>query len=141
MVETLDTGLVNDNDKGGNVGTGTVEETLIVVRDHETDDEKGSDVDDGDTPKGVLDGRRHRLPWVGSLGGSKTNELGTGERKGSGDKDGADTLETVTGESVVRLLPVTSANVFTVVAAGGASTAVANDTDEDEHDDDEELEA
>jgi hypothetical protein len=68
VVESLDVGVSEDDDEGGSGRTRGTEESLVVVANEETNDGKGGDVDDGDTPKGVLDSGGDGLSRVGSLG-------------------------------------------------------------------------
>ena len=96
VVKTVDTGPSDDNDKGGDleqgqrkagradgivathISAGSAKQVRVVVRDGETDDGERGDVNQGDSPEGVLDSRRERLSRVGSLSGGKPHELGTG---------------------------------------------------------------
>lgn len=103
VVHAVDTGLVHDNDEGGDVGTFSVKETWVVVGNSETDDKERGDVDESNTPEGLLDGSRHSLTGVGGLSGGKTDELGTGKGESGSDEHSANTLESV-GESS-RVLP------------------------------------
>lgn len=140
VVDAVDPGLVHHDDERRELGTLglTVDELGLVVRDGEADDEQGGDVDEGDTPEGVLDGRGERLAGVGRLSRGKTDELGTGKRERRSDEHAADSLEPVRERAGV--VEVVGTDVVVVVAIAGASTADANDTDDDEDDDDGELE-
>lgn len=95
MVQTPDTSVLEGNDEWRGRSAATTEESRLVVADEETDDGKGSNVDDGlkgqsemdvqvylsvrthNTPESSLDGGGHRRTRVGSLGSSQTNQLGT----------------------------------------------------------------
>lgn len=125
--QTLDSGVLNGNDEGRCVGIGrraTGDETLGVVGDEEANQSKGDHVKDGNTPEHLLDGTGERLAGIGSLGRGQTNQLGTGEGKGSIDEDTAKTLKAVVERT--RVVPVASTDVTTF----GATTAVQNDSED-----------
>lgn len=139
VVDTLDMCTVEDADEWRRSGGSTSKEKeFVVVRQEETDHEEGEDVDDGDTPKGVLDRTGHRLAWVGRLRSGESDEFGTCKGKGGGDKHGADSLESI-GECT-WVMPERATDVAVIFSSSWASTADENDSNEDEHDHDEELE-
>jgi hypothetical protein len=52
VIETLDAGIVEDQDERRSLGIitrGTAEKTFIVIRDQQSDQSQGRDVDQGDT--------------------------------------------------------------------------------------------
>lgn len=125
--KALDTGVLNGNDEGRCVGIGrraTGDETLGVEWDEEANQGKGDHVEEGNTPEHLLDSTGERLAGVGSLGSGQTNQLGTGEGKGSIDEDAAKTLEAIVERT--RVMPVASTDVATL----GATTAVQNNSED-----------
>lgn len=140
MVEALDSGAIQNADEGRrSCSSTTEEEELIVVREEKTDEQQTDDVDDGDTPKGVLDGRGHGLARVRGFGSSQANEFGAGEGEGRRDEHRAHALESV-GECS-RIAPESATDVAIIITARRSTSTDTNDPNEDEHDDDEELEA
>lgn len=124
----------NDEGRGGGIGRRvTIQETRVVVRDKQTNDGKGNDVEEGDTPEDLLDSGGQGLARVGSLSSGETDQLGTGESEGGSDENAAKTLEAVVERSGIP--PVLVANV----AALGTTTDVQDDTEDDETDDGDDL--
>jgi hypothetical protein len=77
MVHAVDVGQIEgDNERRGSSARFT-SKTGLGVGNHETDDGKGKNVDDGDTPEGSLNSGGHSFTRVGSFGSSKTNKLGS----------------------------------------------------------------
>ena len=132
--QNVNTCVGDGNDEGR--GTRIVRsrsKTLLSVRDNGGDDEERDDVEDDDTGKNLLGSLGNLLAGVGGLGSSKADELGTGVREGSGDKDRGETLEAIVERTRVR------PGLGTVVSAVGTTTAVDDDTANDETDDSENL--
>lgn len=146
VVETLDAGSLEDEDegRGGGVVAAASQETFVGVGNKETDDGQRGDVDDRDSPEGLLDWKGsalaqslatepggltssgHGLSRVGSFRRSQTDKFSSGEREGGGNKDGADTLEAV-GEGS-GFLPDSSTDVGRVRGTGRTATADEDDT-------------
>lgn len=125
--EGIDLGIVDGDDerRSGGISAGaTIEEKLIVVGDEQTDERERDDVEEGDTPENLLDGRRERLARVCGLSGSETDKFSTGEGEGRGHEDAAKTLEAVVERAGVG--PVTAANVLTA----GSATDIEDDTED-----------
>ena len=141
MIDTRDIRQVENSDerRGGGSPLRGEEQEFVIVRQVEADEQQADDIDDGNTPECVLDCAGHRLPRIGGLRGGKTDELGAGKGKGSGDEDGADALESVC--KCAGVVPILCANVLAIRPARGTTTAVKDDGDEYEHHDDEEFEA
>lgn len=111
----------------------------MLVRDH-----NGLAVSRGlclqcNSPEDLLDSTGKGLGWVARLSSSKTNKLSTGERKGSGNKDGTETTATVLKGA--RVVPELGTLVGAKVTTRGATTADEDDGDNHEDDDSGELEA
>lgn len=120
-------GLFDGNDEraGAGVGdAGATHETAVVGGNQQTDEHEGDDVEDGDTPKDLLDRGGKRLAGVGSLGSSKTDQLGTGKRERGGDKDATETLEAIIEGP--RIAPIHAADI----AAFGFTADVNYDSEE-----------
>ena len=142
--EVIDTGDIrqvenSDEWRGGGGPFRGEEQEFVIVRQIEANEQQADDIDDGNTPEGVFDCAGHRLPRIGSLRGSKTDELSASKGKGGGHEDSANTLESVRKRAGV--VPILCANVLAIRSARGTATAVKDDRDEYEHDDDEEFEA
>lgn len=58
----------------------------VVVRNQQTHEEHGQDVEDDDTPDDLTDGGRNSLSWVGRLTTGDTNQLHTLEGEEGGDE-------------------------------------------------------
>ena len=139
MVDTRDIRQVENTDewRGSGSPRGGEEQEFVIVRQVEADEQQAEDIDDGNTPEGVLDRAGHRLARVGSFRGGKTDELGAGKCESGGDEDGADALESVC--KCARVVPILSADVLVIRPARGTATTVKDDGDEYEHNDDEEF--
>lgn len=143
--ENFDTGILEGQDEWRvlGIGTGGVGKVGIIRWDNETEDSKGDNVEEGDTPEDLLGSLWNGLSWVGGLSGGKTDQLGSSEGERGGDEDGAETVETVLEGSTVRTvsvvvsLPVFTTNVTSVV--GWDTTAVDDDTSNDETNDSKDL--
>ena len=75
--------------------TGFIEKALIGIWHKEANEGKSDDIEEGDSPKDLLDGGRQGLARVSGLGGGKANQLGTAESESCSDKDRAETFEAV----------------------------------------------
>lgn len=126
----LDTRILNSQDERTGLGIGTAgsQQSVVVRSDDEPKNEKIDDVEEEDSPKDLLGGTGNRLPRVGGLGSSKTDQLSAAKSEGSGDKDGAEAVEAVSkGAGVV---PVLGAQVSLVAN----TTTVDHDAEDDEAD-------
>jgi hypothetical protein len=88
---------VEGTDKWWGSGSSTrgKEQELLIVRQVEANEQERENVDDGDTPRGVLDCTGYHLARVGNLRRGKTDEFSTSKGTSGGDEDGADTLKAV----------------------------------------------
>lgn len=89
-----------------------------------------NNVEEGDTPKDLLDGRGKGLDRVPGLSSSETDELSAGEREGSGHEDRAETLESVSEST--RVVPRLGALVCAVCAILGATAENEDESDNEE---------
>lgn len=113
--ENLDTGILNGNDERRCRGISTrraAEKARLGVGNQQSDEGEGDDVEEEDTPEDLFDGGGQRLARVCGFGGSKTDQLSTGEGEGGGDEHAAKTLEAVVESTGV--VPVSTANVVAV---------------------------
>ncbi len=105
---------------------------LVAIVNEQADKEQTQNIEQGNTPKDLLDGAGQRPEGIRGLGGSKTNQLRTGKRERCRDKHRAEALEAILeGTGVV---PVSCAPVFVVTATLG--TTSANHDKGDDHEDD-----
>lgn len=113
MGETNDTGaLGNDHEwRGFDINKAAAQESGIGMVDEQTDEGERQDVEEGDAPEDLLDGRGQGPSRVLGLSSSKTDKLGTGEREGSGNEDATEANE-VRESSGIR--PSFAALVFRV---------------------------
>lgn len=165
VVETLDVGVGKDQNERRSLGVvtrGPGEKSLVIVGDQQSDQGQGRNVDQGDSrrkmfrlsvphamadvrsahhspPESLLDSGRHGLSRVGGLGGGQTDELGSSEREGGGDEHSADTLETGSKGTGVRV--VSSTDVAVVSGTGRSTSTDEDDTSDQEDDSDRKLEA
>ena len=98
VAECRDAGVDGDNDEGRGRDVDEcagAQKTLVIVRDEETNEGQGQDVEQGDTPEYLLDGTWKRLLGCCRFCGCQTDELSTGEREGSSDECSADTGEPI----------------------------------------------
>lgn len=102
----------NEGTGGGIGGVLSTHQTFLVGRHEHADEHQGEDVEDGDSPKDLLDGAGERLSRVGGLGGGEANEFGAGKGKGRGDENTTESLEAVF--ECARVRPVFPANVSAV---------------------------
>lgn len=141
VVEAVQTGVATDKHEGRGLGVrvGCLrQEGGVVGVDKETNEEETQDVEEGDTPEDLLNGTRERLDGVAGLGGSQTDQLSTSEGEGSGDEDGAETLEAVLERT--GIVPVTGTPVRVVTTAGRTTTADEDEGNDHEDDDGRHLE-
>ena len=124
----LDTGVLDGQDerRGLGVGTGRAEETVVVGRHDQTEDEQVDDVEEGNAPEHLLGGEGNSLAGVRGLSGRETDKLGTTEGKGSDDEDTSEAIEAVLERTGV--VPV----LGTEVALVADTTAVDDDAEDDE---------
>lgn len=139
-VKSNQTSILASNDKGRGIGVGAASEETVVVRlDKETDKEKTQDVEESDTPENLTDGTGERLERVLGLSSGQTDQLSSREGEGSGDKDGAETLEAVA--ECTRVVPGASTPVSVVDSALGTSTKDEHKRNEHENNRRTELQA
>lgn len=141
VIETVETGVATDEHerRGLGVGVGSLgQKSWVVGVDEKTNEEETQDVEEGDTPEDLLDGTGQRLDGVAGLGSSQTDQLSTGEREGSSNEDGAETLEAVLERTGV--VPVTGTPVRVVTTAGRTTTADKDEGNDHEDDDGRHLE-
>lgn len=96
-VVTLETGVGDGDDKGrgARIVAASVQQSLVGRVDQETDQEETNDVEEGDSPKDLLDGAGEGLGGVLGFSGSETNKFGTTEGESSSDKDTYSMLDIV----------------------------------------------
>jgi hypothetical protein len=85
----------DDDERTGICVVTSSDQSLIIVRYEETDENKGENKDKGDSPEGHFDGRWEGLSRIGVFGSGQSDKFGTGETECSSDKDSADSLEPV----------------------------------------------
>lgn len=136
VIEALETGIFTHKDERRGLGIGVSalgEQGRIVSVDEEADKEEAEDIEEGNSPEYLLDSTRERPGRVVGLGSSETDEFGSGERKGSRDKNGAEALEAVL-EGTGFLVPVTGTPVLVVATALGTTTEDKDESDDHEND-------
>lgn len=141
-VKTLQASVLADKHKGRRLGVrvgGRREQSGIIAADQKADEEETKDIKGGDTPEDLLDSTGHVLGGVGRLGSGKTDQLSTGEGEGSGDEDGAETLEAILERA--RVVPVAGTPVLVVSAIFGTTTENKDKSDDHEDDGGSQLEA
>jgi hypothetical protein len=108
--ESDDAGALGDDDerRGFNIDKATAQETRVVVRNEQTNESEGQDVEESDAPENLLDRRRKRPRGVLGLSSSKTDKLSTREGEGGGDEDATEANEV--GECA-RVVPCLTALV------------------------------
>lgn len=80
-IVTLETGVGDGDDKGrgARVIAASVQQSLVGGVDKKTNEEKTNNVEEGDSPKDLLDGAGEGLGGVLGFSGSETNKFGTAE--------------------------------------------------------------
>lgn len=110
--EADNTGAFGDDDERGGFDVdhaATAQEVGVVVRNEQTNEGEGEDVEKSDAPEDLLDRRRQCLGGVLGFGCSQTNELSAGEGEGCSNEYTAESDKA--GEST-RILPVCSSFVL-----------------------------
>lgn len=141
-VETPQAGVLPNQDKrrGINVGIRVSAEEAVISRvDEQADKEQAQDVEERDTPENLLDGTGQTLNRVLRLSSREAHKLGTAERKGGSNKNGAEASEAVSERA--RVVPQAGAPVLAVVARGGPAAQDEDEGDDHEDDDGGQLEA
>lgn len=127
--KSLDVGKFESQDEWrvSGIGTGSSREILLIRSDDGAENEKGDDVEEGDTPEDLLGSLGNGLSWVVRLSSGKTDKLSSSESERCGDEDGTESLKTVLECS--WLSPERESKVTTVV---GWDTAAVDDYTEDD---------
>jgi hypothetical protein len=131
--QALDTSVSDGKHERGVLGVGArcEREEGLVRWDAKTNNKKGDDVEQRDTPENLLGGFGNGLSWVIRFGGGETDELSATESKGCYNEARTETRKSVLEST--RIPPVSAANISTVV--GGNTSAVDDYTENDEADD------
>ena len=152
VIETLKTGILSSKHEWRgtiSVWVLSVEQTLVLGADQETDEGKTEDIEpemlldgclavtvrvysQGNSPEDLLDGSWEGLGWVLGLSSGKTDKLSSGESEGCNDEDGAESTESVLERTWV--VPKTGTPVLAVTSTLWPTTA--NENESDEHEDD-----
>lgn len=110
------------------VSTAGPEEDIAIGRDDETQDEQVDNVEEADSPENLFGSLGDLRAGIFGLRCGQTCEFSSSKREGSSDEDRAEALEAI-AESLVRAVPILSADVATVV---GGNTAAVDDYAEDD---------
>lgn len=123
--------------RGGNINQTGAEKSVVVVFHEKTDEEETEDVEEGDTPKDLLDGAGESLLGVCRLCCCETDQFSTGKGESGRHENGAHASESICKGT--RVVPGASSPVFAEFAIAGTATAGEDDTHDHENDDGGEL--
>ncbi|KAH8715935.1 hypothetical protein HC256_004727 [Beauveria bassiana] len=121
-----------DGDKNDNVHKmiESFQERRVFRVNQEADKEETKDIEEGNSPKDLLDGAGKSANGIARFRSGQTNQFSTGEGKGGGDKDRAKALEPVLEST--RVIPELGSLILAVRAALWAATEHQNETDDHE---------